>query len=146
MKLAVEGVDEALQKKPKLARPLLLGVTVLTGDNELGANRSLEVRELAHKAVDAGFKGLVCSPIDAEMIRNDRFTKKMIVVTPGIRPAYAIRPDEQRANAATPRQAIEAGAHLIVVGRPIIEAQEYGLTELQAFNIISEEVTETLAA
>jgi len=147
MEAATQGVEEALSANPALERPLLLAVTVLTSHKEdrcvelFGHGRQVMVKRLAHMAVDVGIGGLVCSPQEAEMVSNDRQTQDMILVLPAIRPAYAVKPDEQ-ATATTPKVAIEAGGDLLVVGRPLTEAGSYGLTGREAVEIIASEVAE----
>jgi len=122
-------------------------VTVLTTFKEdecielFGAGRKATVKKLAHMAVDSGVDGLVCSPREAEMLRNNRKTEDAVIVLPAVRPGYAINPDDQ-VNATTPRMAREAGGDLLVVGRPLTDAHEYGLTRTEALNIIVDEVSE----
>ncbi|HSX46431.1 MAG TPA: orotidine 5'-phosphate decarboxylase / HUMPS family protein, partial [Patescibacteria group bacterium] len=86
LKDAIKGAEDALVIDPKLVRPLILGVTVLTtindkdrdkGNNPIetctsiyGASRMTKVRDFAYHAVDAGLDGLVCSPHEAEMLKN----------------------------------------------------------------------------
>ncbi|HSX46688.1 MAG TPA: orotidine 5'-phosphate decarboxylase / HUMPS family protein, partial [Patescibacteria group bacterium] len=102
-----------------------------------GASRMTKVRDFAYHAVDAGLDGLVCSPHEAEMLKNDPRTAHMLLVIPAIRPPYAINPDEQNI-AATPHVAMDAGADLLVIGRPITEAASYGLTGGEAVDLIVE--------
>jgi len=106
----------------------ILGVTVLTSlsDADLAkAGYAATVRELAllraEQACEIGMDGLVCSPEEVGMLR-DRVGNKLVLVTPGIRPAGAAAGDQKRI--ATPEAAIGAGADYLVVGRPIIEASD----------------------
>jgi orotidine-5'-phosphate decarboxylase len=110
------------------ARPRLLGVTVLTslarGDLvTLGIGRRVEehVLALAALAKAAGLDGVVAAAHEARAIR-ERFGPDLLLVTPGIRPRGA-PPDDQR-RTATARDAIQAGADYIVVGRPILGAAD----------------------
>jgi orotidine-5'-phosphate decarboxylase len=73
-------------------------------------------------ARDAGCAGVVCSGNEVRSIKQ-RFGREFVVVTPGIRPAWAaIAGDDQR-RAVTPAEAVAAGADFIVVGRPIRDAK-----------------------
>lgn len=104
-------------------RPLLLAVTVLTSIDsaELGAtgvagSPAQQVLRLARLAMSAGADGLVCSPLKVGLLRNALGTEPLLLV-PGIRPEGAYEDDQ--ALVMSPRQAIEAGADWIVVGRPV---------------------------
>ena len=110
------------------ARTKLLGVTVLTSldDNDLAATgqsgpAAVQVRRLALLAKASGLDGVVCSPQEVAMLR-EACGKDFLLVVPGIRPAGAAIGDQKRVQ--TPRQAIEAGADYLVIGRPITEASD----------------------
>ena len=105
----------------------LLGVTVLTNlDRSDLSEQGIEmpplalVQERARLAQDSGFDGVVASGKEAgalhERLRN------FVIVTPGIRPAGAATHDQTRV--VTPADAIGAGAHYLVVGRPITRASD----------------------
>lgn len=105
---------------------LLLGVTVLTSMDEAQLRRvgvpsppSVQVRNLAGAAVEAGVKGLVCSARELDLLTHD-FGEKLTFVTPGIRPAGSSADDQKRI--VTPAQAAASGSDFIVVGRPIYRA------------------------
>jgi orotidine-5'-phosphate decarboxylase len=107
---------------------LLLGVTVLTstdaaGLNEIGVTASPadQVARLGQLAVGAGLNGLVCSPLDVEMLRRTLPASTQLV-TPGIRPAGEDVGDQKRI--MTPAEAARAGSSYIVVGRPILKAAD----------------------
>jgi orotidine-5'-phosphate decarboxylase len=106
----------------------ILAVTVLTSydDADLAAaGYELGVGELAaaraEQARDIGVDGIVCSGEEASMLRPV-VGANMLLVTPGIRPAGAASGDQKRI--MTPTAAIAAGADYLVVGRPILEAQD----------------------
>jgi orotidine-5'-phosphate decarboxylase len=106
----------------------LLAVTVLTSMDEdahaqvgLGGQVADSVRRLARLASDAGLDGVVASPHEVALVR-EACGPGFLIVTPGIRPAGAARGDQARA--ATPRAALDAGADLLVVGRPITAAAD----------------------
>jgi len=106
----------------------ILAVTVLTSwdDDDLkDADYSATVPELvARRAAQAeaiGIDGLVCSPAEAKDLRQ-RLGPKMMLVTPGIRPAGAEKGDQKRI--MTPTDAIKAGVDYMVIGRPILAASD----------------------
>ena len=122
MKKTREVVDERI-KDPK-KRPLILGVTVLTShreeelSRELGITKKLqdEVLDLARLAKKAGLDGVVSSPEETAMLRKE-FPGDFLIVTPGIRAPENPKGDQKRT--LSPKQALEAGASYLVVGRPI---------------------------
>jgi len=110
-------------------RPRLLGVTVLTSltalaaREEAGLARPLpeHVLHLARLGQAAGLDGAVTSPQEVRALR-EALGKNFLLVTPGIRPSGAGRDDQARV--LGPRQALEAGADYLVVGRPIVAAPD----------------------
>jgi orotidine-5'-phosphate decarboxylase len=107
--------------------PLVLGVTVLTSldSNELcdigmEANVGHQVERLASLAVRAGLRGLVCSPLEIAALRQF-LPDDIQLVTPGIRTGREPADDQKRT--LTPREAVEAGANWLVIGRPICAAE-----------------------
>jgi orotidine-5'-phosphate decarboxylase len=111
-----------------LPRPRILGVTVLTSLaahdlEQVGVSRPVEeqVAALAALAKQAGLDGVVASPREVRQVR-EAIGPDMVIVTPGVRPVGADADDQART--MTPAQAMEAGADYIVVGRPIIAAQD----------------------
>ena len=108
--------------------PLVLAVTVLTSMNdstlaEIGCRSAVaaQVERLAALAVKAGMGGLVCSPLELQMLRQI-VPQAMQLVTPGIRTGNEKADDQKRTLA--PREAIAAGANWLVVGRPIYAAPD----------------------
>lgn len=104
-------------------RPLLIAVTVLTSFDAdqlraIGITRSIEeqVRALAGLTKSSGLDGVVCSAQEATMLRQDNGAS-FVLVTPGIRPAGAAANDQVRT--MTPKEALAAGSHYLVIGRPI---------------------------
>ena len=119
------ALDAAKETNPDL---LILGVTVLTSFNDEGlaetgvAKPSAEqVENLARLAVDCGMKGLVCSPLEIEALRKI-LPADVKLVTPGIRPAGSDANEQKRI--MTPALAAEVGSSYIVVGRPILKAED----------------------
>jgi orotidine-5'-phosphate decarboxylase len=106
----------------------VLAVTVLTSldDAELerlgfGTTTEDAVLRLAERALDAGADGLVCSPLELAAVRR-RFGDVPDLVVPGIRPAGAGADADDQRRTLGPREALDAGATLLVVGRPITAA------------------------
>ncbi len=106
-----------------ISKTLLLGVTVLTSLtndalSEVGFRGSIqdEVLLLAELAKNVGITGLVASPHELALLRN-RYGSLFKTVIPGIRPAWSESGDQKRI--MTPRQAVDAGADYLVIGRPI---------------------------
>ena len=119
MQAAVEARDHGLR---------ILAVTVLTSFNDAdlaaagyGATVGEVVARRATQARDIGVDGLVCSPEEAANVRRI-VDGSLTLVTPGIRPAGASAGDQKRI--ATPSAAIAAGADYLVVGRPILAAED----------------------
>ncbi len=101
----------------------ILGVTVLTSATEqtlceIGIADKVDdqVLRLAKLGVDAEIDGLVASPHEVKMLRGE-FRDKIKIVTPGVRPKGSDAGDQKRV--MTPRQALDAGADYLVIGRPI---------------------------
>ncbi len=108
--------------------PLVLAVTILTSldSNALNAvgldpHVGRQVLRLANLANTAGLRGLVCSPLEVAELRQS-LPEHFQLVTPGIRPASSPSDDQKRT--LNPRQAIEAGANWLVIGRPIYAAKD----------------------
>ena len=125
MAAAAEAVqDEAA--KLGIERPKLLAVTVLTSIDEqswqeIGGKYSIAetVQRLAKLAKEAGVDGTVSSPYEAKAIREMN-GPDFLIVTPGIRPTFAVANDQKRFT--TPSQALQDGASHLVIGRPITKA------------------------
>ncbi|MEM8797444.1 MAG: orotidine-5'-phosphate decarboxylase [Pseudomonadota bacterium] len=123
----------------------LLAVTVLTSLDDEGLKeagyKDIRTGELvikrAHQARDAGIDGVVCSAVEASVIRN-MVGPDLLLVTPGIRPKDAEGDDQRRVT--TPSMAIENGSDYLVVGRPILNAKD---RKAAALSIVSE-ITEAL--
>lgn len=110
------------------AQTKIIGITVLTSHDRaslarIGLDEEPEsaVRRLALLAREAGLDGVVCSPREIGAVRAE-CGADFLLVTPGIRPAGADAGDQKRT--LTPREAIEAGANWLVIGRPITAAPD----------------------
>ena len=119
---------ERVCRQEKRRRPIMLAVTVLTSLNQddlkrLGVELKVadQVVRLALLTKEAGMDGVVASPQEVSDIR-EACGRRFVIVTPGIRPADGARNDQQRV--MTPTDAVRGGVDYIVVGRPIVEAQD----------------------
>lgn len=126
MKAAAEAARESAEKLG-IERPKLLAITVLTSfDDEswtsIGGQLPIadQVIRLAKLAKESGMDGVVCSALEAKMIR-DACGPDFLIVTPGIRPSFATTNDQKRI--ATPSSALQDGASRLVIGRPITQAE-----------------------
>ncbi len=119
MKAAVDAGMKAAESIG-VGKPLAVGVTVLTSEQKKD-NIGPLVLERAELAGKAGLDGVVASCHEARMIRQT-FGEDFIIVTPGIRPEGGETHDQERV--ATPPAAVENGSDYLVVGRPIIQAED----------------------
>ena len=123
MKAAVEGLT-----REDGTRPILIAVTQLTStseermQNELLINATINdtIKKYAQNAEIAGLDGVVCSPLEASLVK-DACGKEFLTVTPGVRFADGDIGDQVRVT--TPKKAKEIGSDYIVVGRPITVAE-----------------------
>lgn len=124
MKAALEGLT-----RPDGTRPLLIAVTQLTSTSEeilhkdllVSASMNDTIAHYAANAREAGLDGVVCSPLEAGLVKA-ACGKDFLTVTPGIRFADAASDDQVRIT--TPARAREIGSDFIVVGRPITQADD----------------------
>ena len=126
MMRAAEKSAQATAKSLGRQPPLVLGVTVLTSSNtetlaETGCepNTEKQVLRLAQLAVKSGLRGLVCSPLEIVALRKI-LPAQIQLVTPGIRTGAEKADDQKRT--LTAREAVQAGASWLVIGRPIYAA------------------------
>ncbi|MBV8693279.1 MAG: orotidine-5'-phosphate decarboxylase [Actinobacteria bacterium] len=113
----VEGLAEGAEGAG-LEPPTALAVTILTSDG--GAPPHVLGKRVA-AALDARCGGLVCAAADVREAKQ--LAPNLVAVVPGIRPAGAAAHDQARA--ATPRDALEAGADLLVIGRAVTAAKDH---------------------
>ena len=124
MKASLEGLT-----REDGTRPILIAVTQLTStseqrmQDELLINASINdtIVKYAQNAKEAGLDGVVCSPLEAGMVK-DACSRDFITVTPGVRFADGDVGDQVRVT--TPEKAKETGSDYIVVGRPITQADD----------------------
>jgi orotidine-5'-phosphate decarboxylase len=144
-KVALKAAQEALEQganQANLPNPQLIAITLLTSLNSRDLAFELKVPvelpeyalHMALLAKDCGLSGAVCSPLEAQQLRQvcgDDF----LLVCPGVRPTWANIGDQQRA--FTPAQAAQAGANYLVIGRPITASDD----PVAAFERICQEVS-----
>lgn len=143
----LEMMRKTLEATRKMAkeigtpRPLILAVTLLTSMDEATLREvgiqgpvSEAVGRLAALALKAGLDGVVASPQEIEIIRK-RCGGEFLIVTPGIRHPSEKKDDQKRT--LSPKEAVQAGADYLVIGRPIREASD----PLEAVERILEDVS-----
>ncbi|MDA8111501.1 MAG: orotidine-5'-phosphate decarboxylase [Nitrospiraceae bacterium] len=125
----IRAAREACQKLGP-NRPVLLAVTALTHltPEELGAiglddGREVAVKRLGSMALEAGADGLVLSPRELLFARS-LWGRGPYLVTPGIRPKGSKVENDDQTNVETPGEALRRGADLLVVGRPVLQAED----------------------
>lgn len=124
MEAALEGLT-----RPDGTRPLLIAVTQLTSTDQRSMERDLLIREpmdqvvlhYASNAKKAGLDGVVCSPLEVQVV-HECLGRSFLTVTPGIRFEDGDKGDQKRV--MTPAEAKKAGSDYIVVGRPITAAAD----------------------
>lgn len=134
----MEAAAEAVQQSSH--QPLLIAVTILTSMGEedihevgLAGTPADNVKRLAMLAENSGLNGVVCSPQEVAMLREN-ISSEFQLVTPGIRPSWAAKGDQTRIT--TPAEAINLGSSYLVIGRPITGADE----PLEALTRIEDEL------
>lgn len=133
-------LESARAAVPARSCTRLIAVTVLTSMEasdlaEVGVDSppAQQVQRLAGLAADCGLDGVVCSPLEVKMLKQ-QLGEAFLCVTPGVRPAGAALDDQQRVN--TPEQALRDGSDYLVIGRPITQAED----PLQALKIINQNI------
>ena len=124
MRAALEGLT-----RPDGTRPLLIAVTQLTSTDAAALKNELlidtpmaeTVLSYAKNAAASGLDGVVCSPLEAALVK-ERCGADFLTVTPGIRFADSAAGDQKRI--MTPEKAGKSGCDYIVVGRPITQAED----------------------
>ena len=128
---ALNMAQQAASEGAKLAgcdAPQVIAVTLLTSISREALSKELHVltgtdeytQEMAGLAKESGLAGAVCSPHEAAGLRS-HCGKDFTLVCPGVRPSWAQKGDQQRV--MTPKEALQAGADYLVIGRPITQAE-----------------------
>ncbi len=127
MRQTVEAVEDVCERE-NLVKPKIIGVTILTSSNQetlnqIGIEKEItsQVLNLAQISAKYGLDGVVASPLETKLIR-DEIGKDFLIVTPGIRPKLETKDDQKRV--MTAKEAVENGSDYIVIGRPILQAQD----------------------
>jgi len=138
MRRAVEATRE-ISDKENLIQPKIISVTVLTSANretlkEVGIEREMreQVLNLARLTAKCGLDGVVASPLEIEAIGAAIEKKDFLIVTPGIRSDAETRNEKRnkletiddQKRVMTAQQAVAAGADYLVIGRPILQAED----------------------
>jgi orotidine-5'-phosphate decarboxylase len=121
----MQAAQQAVQDSN--SKPLLIAVTVLTSMNQANLNQigiqtdlATHVMNLATLTQQAGLSGVVCSALEAKMLRA-KLGDAFCLVTPGIRPVNVNQDDQSRV--VTPSDALKNGSSYLVIGRPITKAE-----------------------
>ena len=138
---AAENAAQETAASLGIKPPIVLGVTVLTSMNQeqlhtIGVSCKVEdqVARLAEMAVSNGLRGLVCSPLELPRLRSI-LPESIHLVTPGIRAKTDAMGDQKRT--LGPRQAMDAGASRLVIGRPITAAPDPAEAAKAITNLLS---------
>jgi orotidine-5'-phosphate decarboxylase len=142
MRRAIEAAREVCETE-NLVQPKIIGVTVLTSANretlkEVGIERETQeqVSSLARLTAKCGLDGVVASPLEIEAIRAAVEEKDFLIVTPGIRGRESrvenqrpktkdkIETIDDQKRVMTAKEAVAAGADYLVIGRPILQAED----------------------
>lgn len=142
------GVDMMRAAVENKGSSKVLAVTVLTSLDEdacvnvYGGSPDTVVPFFAKMAMNAGVDGIICSPKELRILKLEKELGHLIMVTPGVRPAWASVGDQKRV--MTPGEAIKAGADYLVIGRPITKPPKEIGTPVDAAKLIAKEIEEAL--
>ena len=115
--------------KAREGKAKLLGVTILTAmdgatcESVYHQDVPDQISLFAGQALEAGLDGIICAPTDLGLIDTVDPDHKLWRVTPGVRPDWHTKPDDQK-RPMTPQEAWTGGAELLVIGRPITGAED----------------------
>tara|TARA_B100001175_G_scaffold52725_1_gene41866 strand:+ start:1173 stop:1898 length:726 start_codon:yes stop_codon:yes gene_type:complete len=144
MLVAAENASNEKAKILGIDSPLILGVTVLTSMDdanleELGIQEGTQgqVVRLAKLAASSGLRGLVCSPQEIKLLREE-LGDEIQLITPGIRAVSNPADDQKRT--MSPAEAIKIGASWLVIGRPITLAANPRAAAIDILNSIDPEL------
>lgn len=130
-------------------KPAILGVSILTSIDKRIMNNQLHIEgevvdQVIHlaKLIDAaGLDGIIASPQEIRDIRQ-RISGHLLIVTPGVRPTWAVPQDQKRV--MTPGEAIAQGASYLVIGRPITQPPRQIGGAVDAAKRVAEEIESAL--
>ncbi len=115
LKRAVKSVKQAALLRWRV--PLLIGVTELTSRGADPTN----ILNLAREGLSCGLDGVVCSAQEAALLRK-RIKRRFLILTPGIRVGKVVGDDQKRS--ASIKEAVNSGSDYLILGRPIIRADD----------------------
>jgi orotate phosphoribosyltransferase len=144
---ASSGMPAMIEAVKNKDRSKVYAVTVLTSFDEENSNivfggpTKANVLQMAREAKLAGCDGIICSPKELQMLGSCPELSSLKKMTPGIRPAFSQVNDQKRV--MTPFEAIEAGAHYLVIGRPITKPD--GMSPEEAAQKVLEEISRALS-
>lgn len=128
MRRTIGEVREVCEKE-QFRQPKIIGVTVLTSVNletlkEIGIDKKVDaqVLRLAQLTAKCELDGVVASPHETEIIRENVKRKDFLIITPGVRPKLGTSDDQRRV--MTPKDAVQNGSDYLVIGRPILQAAD----------------------
>lgn len=142
------GRDSMKAAASNRGNSILLAVTVLTSIDEdecehiFGKFPTEKVKQFAYDALTSGCDGIVCSPNELRVLYNEEPLRRLVKVTPGVRPDWAAIGDQKRI--MTPAEAILAGADYLVIGRPITQPPKEIGGPVDAAKKIIEEIESVL--
>lgn len=146
------AMKAAVEASRNRAKPLAITVLTSLSDEECaqmyGSDRKTVVKRFATWAAECNIAGVVCSPLELEILKDHPMTtadgRKMLKVVPGIRPEWTGTHDQKAT--ATPFEAIRDGADYLVIGRPITNAPSAIGSPLAAVHAIAQEIERGLDA
>ncbi len=128
MRRTVGEVREICERE-NLLQPKIIGVTILTSANEemlkeIGIEKKIDVQvlRLAQLTAKCELDGVVASPHETKIIRENIKRKDFLIITPGIRPKLETSDDQKRV--MTPQEAVLKGSDYLVIGRPILQSAD----------------------
>jgi orotidine-5'-phosphate decarboxylase len=134
------GDDMQIAANKSKQKTKILGVSILTSLNseqtqKFYFNKNIEsiVSSFANYALNNKLDGIVCSPKEIKTIKTITLNK-LIIITPGIRPLSYKEVNDDQERTMTPKEAIDAGANYLVIGRPITQSNN-PLEELKSINL-----------
>ena len=117
----------------------IIGVSILTSLDSIQTKKyyndeNLEtiISNLVQSAINNNLDGIVCSPKEIKLVKK-LSSKKLIIITPGIRPNNFLNTNEDQKRFMTPKEAIDLGSDFLVIGRPITTSLD-PLEELKQIN------------
>ncbi len=125
------GGENMLKSCVVVAPTQVIAVTILSSLHDSDSRKlfGVPVREKVQYMVESAYRnnvaGIVCAPQDLQYLNTDTAAKKLLKFTPNVLPAWAsVQSDQSIGRSMTPQDALKAGAHYVVIGRPIIAVKD----------------------